>query len=349
VSSFNPNSCMGVRARTSKEGNWRMAQKVGIVGIDISKRKADGFIRALDATLSKPSTPAGRAEMIGWLRENGVGMAVMEASGGYERDWAEALREAGLAVSIVDPKRVRYFAKSAGRLAKSDPIDAEMIAWYAEIFAGQTRRQAHDADREVLDQLMTARALLKRVETQIDQLCEHKQPPAVVKAQQALAKTIKGQLAKIEVVIAALVQANPAFAERDKIIQSVPGVGTIFAAAAIAWLPELGHISNKEIAALVGTAPYVDDSGEHKGERHIKGGRREIRDLLYMVTLGAATRHNPVLKAHYQQLRARGKLKKVALVACMRKLLVILNTMLARQQTWNPPAVAVVAAGSTPA
>ena len=143
VTSFNPNSCMGVRARTSKEGNWRMAQKVGIVGIDISKRKADGCIRALDATLSKPSTPAGRSEMTGWLRENGVGMAVMEASGGYERDWAEALREAGLAVSIVDPKRVRYFAKSAGRLAKSDPIDAEMIAWYAEIFAGQTRRQAH--------------------------------------------------------------------------------------------------------------------------------------------------------------------------------------------------------------
>jgi len=325
-----------------------MAQKSVTVGIDISKRKADACIRTLGASFSKPSTPAGQAEMVEWLLENGVGLAVMEASGGYEREWAAALRESGLEVSIVDPKRVRYFAKSAGRLAKSDPIDAEMIAWYAEIFAAKTRKQAHDADRELLDQLMTARALLKRVETQIGQLCEHKQPVVVVKVQQALAKTIKAQLAKLEAPIAALVQANAAFAERDKIIQSVPGVGSVFAAGAIAWLPELGHVSNKEIAALVGTAPYVDDSGERKGERHIKGGRREIRDLLYMVTLGAATQHNPVFKAYYSRLLAKGKLKKVALVACMRKLIVILNVMLARHQKWNPPALGEAVTGSSP-
>jgi transposase len=340
VSSFNPNSCMGARARTSKEGNRRMTQNNGIVGLDISKRKADACIRASGALLSAPSTPAGQAELIGWLRENGVGLVVMEASGGYERDWAEALRAAGFEVIIVDPKRVRYFAQSMGCLSKSDPIDAAMIAWYAEIIAAKARKQVHDADRDLLDRLMTARAMLKRVQTQIEQLAEHRQPPAVVRAQQALAKTIKAQLAKIEATIAAQVQANEAFAKRDEIIQSVPGVGATFAAGAIAWLPELGHITNKEIAALVGTAPYVDDSGERKGTRHIKGGRREIRDLLYMVTLGAATKHNPVLKAHYQQLLARRKEKKVALVACMRKLIVILNTMLARGQKWNPPALA---------
>lgn len=317
-----------------------MTQNAGIVGIDISKGKADAWIRASGASLSKPSTPAGRAELIGWLRENGIGSAVMEASGGYERDWAEALRESGFEVSIVDPKRVRYFARSMGCLSKSDPIDAAMIAWYGEIAAAKARKQIHDADRELLDRLMTARAMLKRVQTQIEQLTEHHQPPAVVKAQQALAKTVKTQLAKLEATIAAQIQANEAFAGRDEIIQSVPGLGPTFAAGAIAWLPELGHISNKEIAALVGTAPYVDDSGEHKGERHIKGGRREIRDLLYMVALGAATRHNPVLKAHYQQLLARGKERKVALVACMRKLIVILNTMLARGQKWHPPALA---------
>jgi transposase len=317
-----------------------MTQKGTVVGIDISKEKVDAHIRALTASLSKPSTPAGRAEMIAWLRENGVGLAVMEASGGYERDWAAVLREAGIEVSIVDPKRVRYFARSAGCLAKSDPIDAKMIAWYAETFAVEARTPTHDADREKLDQLMTARAMLVRLQTQIGQLAEHQPPPAVVKAQQALTKTLKAQIAKLETVIAAEIQANEAFAARDEIIQSVPGLGATFAAAAIAWLPELGHISNKEIAALVGAAPYVNESGERKGERHIKGGRREIRDLLYMVAVGASTIHNPVLKAHYRQLLARGKLKKVALVACMRKLIVILNTMLARRQKWNPPAVA---------
>jgi transposase len=316
-----------------------MTQKRTVVGIDISKEKVDAHIRALTASLSKPSTATGRAEMIAWLRENGVDLAVMEASGGYERDWAVALREAGIEVNIVDPKRVRYFARSAGCLAKSDPIDAKMIAWYAETFAVEARTPAHDTDREKLDQLMTARAMLVRLQTQIGQLAEHKQPPAVVKAQQALTKALKAQLAKLEAVIAAEIQANEAFAARDEIIQSVPGLGATFAAGAIAWLPELGHISNKEIAALVGAAPYVNESGERKGERHIKGGRREIRDLLYMVAVGASTIHNPVLKAHYRQLLARGKLKKVALVACMRKLIVILNTMLARRQKWNPPAV----------
>jgi len=321
-----------------------MAQISGIVGIDISKEKVDACIRPLGVRLSKPSTRAGRAELIGWLREHNVGLAVMEASGGYERDWAAALRDAGLAVSIVDPKRARHFARSAGCLAKSDPIDAAMIAWYAEVFAANLRKQADDADRERLDRLMTARALLKKVATQIQQLGEHRQPSVVVKARQAIMKPITAELAKIEAVVAALLEAKAAFAERGEILQSVPGVGPIFAAGAIAWLPELGHVDNKEIAALVGVAPYIDDSGNRKGERHIKGGRPKIRDLLYMAALGAATRHNPVVKAHYQQLRARGKPKKVALVACMRKLLVILNTMLKRRQKWRPPAVAMAPA-----
>jgi transposase len=331
---------MGAKARTSKEGHRRMAQNTGIVGIDISKRKVDACIRASGATLSTQSTPEGHAELVGWLHENGVGWAVLEASGGYEREWAEALREAGLAVSIVDPKRVRLFARSMGCLSKSDPIDAAMIAWFAEVSVATARKQAHDAEREVLDQLMTARALLKTMQTQIEQLGEHKQPPEVVKAQRAVAKALKTQLAQLEVTIAAKIQVNEAFAARDELLQSVPGVGPILAAGVIAWLPELGHISNKKIAALVGIAPYVTDSGEHKGARHIKGGRREIRDLLYMVAMGGATQHNPVLKAHYRQLLARGKAKKVAFVACMRKLIVILNTMLARGQKWNPPALA---------
>lgn len=320
-----------------------MPQERRIVGIDVSKLKVDACIRSLSARMSQPSTARGRAALIAWLRENGVGLAVMEASGGYERDWAESLREAGIAVRIVDPKRVRYFAKSAGRLAKNDPIDAAMIAWFAETFPSEMA-QAHDPDRERLDRLVTARALLVRLAAAIEQLGEHQQPQVVKNAQRAIARASKTQLAKLEAVIAANIRANPQFAARAAIIHSVPGFGPHFTAGAIAWLPELGRIGNRAAAALVGVAPYNDDSGKHHGERHIKGGRREIRDLLYMATLAAASRHNPVIKAYYQRLRAKGKKAKVALVACMRKLIIILNTMLARSQVWSPPAAA---AGAT--
>ena len=312
-----------------------MPQYSRIVGIDVSKRKVEACLRGLRAWQSQPSTPEGQRQMIAWLRENAVGLAVMEASGGYERSWAEALRDAGIAVRVVDPKRVRYFAKSAGRLAKNDPIDAEMIAWFAETVA-TAAAPAHDPDRDALDRLVTARRLLVQLSTQIGQLGEPRQPRVVKTAQRAIGKAITAQLTKLEAAIEARIRGNELFAARRALIASVPGFGPHFAAGAIAGLPELGRISNKAAAALVGIAPYDDDSGAHHGERHIKGGRREIRDLLSMATLAAATRHNPVIKAYYQRLRAKGKNAKVALVACMRKLIVILNTMLARAQMWSP-------------
>src|SRR4029077_12860490 len=154
VSSFNPNSCLGARARTSKEGSGRMPQHARIVGIDVSKLKVEGCIRGLQQRLSEPSTPQGEAALIAWLRANAVTLAVMEASGGYERSWAEALRKAGIAVRVVDPKRGRYFAKSAGRRAKNDPIDAEMIAWFGETFTPEAE-PTHDPERAALDQLVT--------------------------------------------------------------------------------------------------------------------------------------------------------------------------------------------------
>jgi transposase len=316
-----------------------MTQQGRIVGIDVSKRKADAHIRALRVALSQPSTPEGQAAMIAWLRQHAVGVAVVEASGGYERSWAAALREAGIAVRIVDPKRVRHFAKSAGRLAKNDPIDAAMIAWFAEIFAAAPAAP-HDPECEALAQLMTVRAALVKLLTPIGNLSEHQPPPLVQDAQQAIRRTIQAQIAKLEAAIAATIQANDTLAARAAIVASTPGLGEHSVAGVIAWLPELGTISNRAAAALVGAAPYDDDSGEHRGMRHIKGGRQEIRNLLYMAVLGAATQHNPVLKAYYQRLRAKGKEAKVALIACLRKLIVILNTMLARGQMWNPPAPA---------
>ena len=318
-----------------------MPQNGKIVGIDVSKRQVEGCLRSPLERLSAANTPQGRQQLIAWLRQREVTLAVMEASGGYERDWAEALGAAGIAVKIVDPKRVRYFAKSAGRLAKNDPIDAAMIAWFAETFAAEAA-PADDPERALIDRLTTARALLVRLESQVGQLVEHRQPALVARAQQAIARTIGVQRRRLEAAITAKIEAHAPFARRREIIESVPGLGPRFAAGAIAWLPELGQIGNKPAAALVGIAPYDDDSGARHGERHIKGGRREIRDLLYMATL-AATRCNPPIKAHYRQLRARGKSFKVALVACMRKLIVILNTMLRQDHKWNPAAAPVLA------
>ena len=314
-----------------------MPQATRIVGLDVSKRKIDACIRSARQVLSRPSTPDGEAELVAWLRAHGVGTAVMEASGGYERSWAEALRAAGMAVRVVDPKRVRAFAKAARRLAKNDPIDAETIAWFAETFADEVA-QAPDPERVELDGLMTARAGLKEMETRMIQRGEHRQHKLAAKALAAVLKAMRGALKTLDAAIAARIKANPVFARRAEIVESVSGLADQAAASILAWFPELGHISHEAAAALLGAAPYDDDSGEHQGVRHIQGGRRKLRNHLYMPVMGAATQHNPVLKAYYQRLIAKGKDGKVAIIACMRKLIVILNTMLARDQTWSPPA-----------
>jgi transposase len=327
---------MGFEPGPGKEGSWMMAQNdLIVVGIDVAKDKVDACVRSLSSGLTFPATLEGRRQLIAWLRKHKVGKAVMEARGGYERNWAKALREAGIEVRIVDPKRVRSFARSAGRLAKNDAIDAEMIAWFAETF-GEAPGQAHDAAREELAQIVRARQGLLDLQTTLQNRNEHVAPEQVQKTHARLLKKIAIEVAKLETVIAARIKAMPHFAELAGIIESVPGLGATTSAGLIAAMPELGQVSNKIAAALLGAAPYDDDSGRRRGERHIKGGRRKIRNLFYMACLGAATRHNPVLKAFYDRLIAKGKEPKVALVACMRKLIVILNTMIARRQKWAP-------------
>ena len=314
-----------------------MPQKTRLVGLDVAKSKVEACIRSGSLRMSQPNTPQGHANLIAWLRANRVKRAVMEASGGYEREWADALRGAGIAVQIVDPKRIRHFARAAGRLAKNDPIDADTIAWFAETFpAGEARPR--DPVREEVDRLVQARSALKEVEDRVKQQREHAPPSMVAKALAAVLKALRVELRALDAAIAGKIKSNPALARRAVIIDSVPGLGAQAVAGVTAWFPELGHISNEAAAALIGAAPYDDDSGERKGARCIKGGRRKLRNLLYMPIMGAATRHNPVLKAYYLRLRARGKQAKVAIIACMRKLIVILNTMLARDETWNPPA-----------
>jgi transposase len=307
----------------------------GVCGIDVAKDKVDVSIRSLSQRQMFLSTPEGRRKLITWLRKHKASKAVMEASGGYERSWAKLMREADIAVRIVDPRRVRSFAQSAGRLAKNDVIDAEMIAWFAETFC-EAPGQPHDAAREELSKLVNARQALLDMKTSLQNQSEHAAPAAVQKMQARLLKSITSEVAKLEAAIAAKIKATPHFVERAEIIESVPGLADTASSSLLAAMPELGQVSNKIAAALLGTAPYDDDSGRRRGERHIKGGRRKVRNVFYMACLGAATQHNPVLKAFYQRLIAKGKAPKVALVACMRKLIVILNTMIARGEKWDP-------------
>jgi transposase len=310
-----------------------MTQKQVIVGIDIAKDKIDAAIR-FGAEASFANSAEGRRELLAWLKEHGVTKAVMEASGGYERSWARLLREAAVEVAIVDPKRVRHFAKSAGQLAKNDPIDARMIAWFGEVF-GDASGQPHDEERQELDQMVTARMGIARLKDQIEDWDEHEQPKAVQKAYRTLLKAVALQLDRLQGIIAAKIDKTEPFARRAEIIQSVPGLAGTAAAGIIAFLPELGLVDRQAASALLGVAPFNDDSGKRHGERHIQGGRRKLRKLLFMPIVGAATQHNPVLKACYQRLIAKGKKAKVAFIACMRKLISILNTMLARGEKWD--------------
>jgi len=313
-----------------------MAQNESVVvGIDVAKDKVDACIRRVALRQTFPNTPQGHRQLVAWLRKHQVNKAVMEASGGYEREWAKVLRQAGTEVRIVDPKRVRSFALSAGRLAKNDTIDAEMIAWFAETF-DEAPGQTHNAAREELAALVKARKNLIDVKTRLQSQNEHAVPGPVQKAHARVLKSVAAEIAKLEAAISARIKATPEFAERAEIIESVPGLAATTSAVLIAGASELGKVSDAIAAALIGIAPYDDDSGKRRGERHIKGGRRWVRNALFTPCLGAATQHNPVLKAHYERLIANGKEPKVALVACMRKLIIILNTMIARGEKWDP-------------
>lgn len=312
-----------------------MAQAKGIVGIDVSKRKLDWSVRGVKRGTCE-NTPVACRRLVEEVGGLGVGTAVLEASGGYEADIVSALRTSGVTVRVVDPKRIRRFAQAAGRRAKNDPLDAEMIAWFGETFTDEIA-VAPDPAREELRKLVAERQDFVEIQVQLANRDEHKGSSIGEQQRRAVMKQIRQAIAKLEVAIARKLAETPHLTEEARLLSSVPGVGPHTVAALVGGLPELGRIESRQLAALVGVAPYDDDSGDRKGVRHIAGGRRELRNALYMATLGAATQHNPVLVAFYNRLRAKGKEAKVALVACMRKLLTILNTMMARRETWRDP------------
>lgn len=308
-----------------------MAQRVVHAGIDVSKDTLEAALwPASSARLRVAYTAEGLAELIAWLAEHNVARVGLEATGGYERTVRDALRAAGLITVVLNPLRVRRLAEALGRLAKNDRADAAMIARFTAEAAQD--RLPSDPRRERLAEFVLLRrqtqALIAECISQLEQLREPELRQMLIDRRDALVRS----LAQLDRRLAALVAAEPEWQAISQRLRSVPGVGPVLAHTLLALLPELGQLDRREIASLVGVAPFDDDSGRRKGTRAIHGGRAPVRQVLYMAAL-VAKRRNPVLAAFAARLA--GKKPKVILVACMRKLLVALNAMLRDGVDWR--------------
>ena len=300
-------------------------------GIDISGKWLDAATHPVTEARRFAYTEAGMSALLAWLAEHHIAGIAMEATGGIERPLAAVLADAGKSVRILNPKRVRDFARSI-RPAKNDRIDAAMIAHYAAVVPGAPVRR--EPGREALAELVALRQLFSG---QVTALLNHgrqlKQngPRAHIASE---VKALRLRMQRLSRDIEAAIKASAPLAAQCALLRSMPGVGPAVSAGLLAWLPELGQLSAAKVAALVGVAPFDDDSGARSGKRRISGGRSGPRNLLYMAAL-VASRRNPVMKLFYDRLRARGKLAKVALVAVMHKMLIRLNAMLHTGQAWN--------------
>ncbi len=276
---------------------------------------------------------AGREELSDWVVKQEAQLVVVEASGGYEAAIVSELVGRGQAVALVNPTRVRAFARAEGILAKTDKIDAGVIARFGATMKPEPQARRDLSQLELNHWVTRRRQLVLMVTAEKNRLQTAPEP-----IQADIARHIAWMQAEIEALeqrINQAIAANPTWRETARRIETVPGVGAITASTLVADLPELGQLNRQKIAALVGVAPFNHDSGKRRGQRRIFGGRASVRSVLYMATL-SAIRHNPVIKSFYQRLLAKGKLKKVALTACMRKLLVILNAMVKTGQDWSP-------------
>jgi transposase len=319
-----------------------MAEKTSVVGIDLSGERWDVSYRATGATASFPTDEAGQERLRAWLNHHASGaMIACEASGGLERHLVAVLVPA-FQVRVVDAGRVRKFAQSAGLLAKTDRIDAGVIAHFAETFPGRPVKP--DAARAALSEWVRAHDGLVEAITALQNQTSHITLAELKTLQRARIAALQQDLTVIDQRIAALIKASPVFAADARLLRSVPGIGPVNVARLIARMPELGQISNRKAAALVGVVPYDRQSGRRDRSRQISGGRSDLRTGLFMAAL-TAVQHNPVLKPFYERLLARGKEKMVALVAVMHKLVVILNTILRTRTPWVEKTKSAACAG----
>ena len=302
------------------------------VGIDVGRDRLDVHIRPEGQHFVVVNDEAGLAELVARLEALAPRLIVLEASGGYERPAALTLLERGLAVAVVNPRQTRKFAQALGQLAKTDKIDAAVLAHFAEAIR-PAARVVVDGTTQQLQTLLARRRQLVVMKNAEKQRLGKAGDPLTRRSFKAMITSLDKQLLVIDKAISRLIEADPLLAEKLDRLKTVPGIGDVSARMLIAELPELGCATRHEIAALTGIAPINRDSGRYRGRRRIQGGRVEVRAPLYMATL-VAIRHNPMIRPFYRRLRDGGKPAKVALVACMRKLLTVLNAMLRDGRNW---------------
>jgi len=303
------------------------------VGLDISKAHIDVSVRPSDARWRAVQTDEGRAELVTRLAALAPTLVVVEATGGYETPVVTALAVAQVPVVAVNPRQVRHFAQALGQLAKTDAIDAAVLALFAERVRPAVRPLPDEAHHELIALVARRRQLLDMLTAERNRATMARR--AVRRSIQEHIRWLERRVHDTEGDLTAMIQGSPLWRAQEDLLRSVPGVGPITARMLIALLPELGALSRRQIASLVGVAPLNRDSGQQRGRRGTWGGRATVRAPLYMATV-VATRRNPVIRAFYQRLRTAGKRPLVALVAAMRKLLTILNAMVKQQTPWQP-------------
>jgi transposase len=304
------------------------------VGIDVSETWLEVCVLPQATRRRFAQDAQGWQALAQMLAGQPVPLVAIEATGGLERPAARRLGAAGIAVAVVNPRQTRQFAKGLGWLAKTDRLDALMLARYGTLARPIARAPLDVAQSRLQAFVLRRRQLAQEINAEGNRL-RRATEPVIRDSLSAHLAWLKAGLAALDAHIAAALAARPEDVERATILASVPGVGPVATSALLALLPELGRRDGKTIAALAGLAPIAQDSGKRRGQRCIEGGRAVVRCVLYMATL-VASRHNPVICAFYQRLIAAGKIRKLALTAAMRKLLVILNAMLRNRSSWNP-------------
>ena len=310
-----------------------MTQAQSYVGIDVSKDYLDVAVRPTGQQWRMGNTEEGRDQLVERLQGLAPALVVLEATGSLEVPVAAALGTADLPVAVVNPRQVRDFARATGKLAKTDKLDAQVLALFAERVRPVPRPLPNLQSRELSALLARRRQLVAMLTTERNRLGSAL--PNVHPGIQEHIAWLEGKLGDLSDGMSQLLQGSPLWRETEDLLRGVPGVGPVLSTTLLAELPELGTLDRRQIAALVGVAPLNRDSGTLRGKRTVWGGRAKVRAVLYMAALVAA-RFNPVIRAFYQRLLAAGKPKKVALIACMRKLLTILNAILKHRTPWNP-------------
>jgi transposase len=304
------------------------------VGIDVSKATLDVAV-STGASRQVVNDDPGIATLVAELAHLQPTLVVLEATGGYQAAVVAALVVRGIPVAVVNPRQVRDFAKALGKLAKTDAVDAQVLMRFAQSVRPEPR-QPLDEHTLALDALLTRRRqVVEMLTAERNRLAQsvRRVRPSI----EATIEFLRKQLSDINDDLDSAIRHSPVWREKEDLLRSVPGVGRIVATTLLCELPELGRLNRKEVAALVGVAPFNRDSGTLRGRRSIWGGRASVRSALFMAVV-SASRFNPVIRSFYERLRAAGKLKKVALVACMRKLLTILNSMMRDSRPWQLPA-----------